>query len=164
MKNKINIILFFLMAAGFTSCGLFGGKEPEKPKEVLPKIESIKDVSTNNNKRVMIEGVYTQVDIRIKKENPAVKFTGQIAIKLPDNTNVYIYPPTSPEATRPKKEIKEMKDQQVRIVGMIFTHMPQSDVIKAKLPPAIISSPYITYVEKLELVNPIPPKKSRKSK
>ena len=162
MKNKINIIFFFLVVFSLVSCGLFHSKEVEKPKETLPKMESIKDVTDYNNKRVIIEGVYTQVDIRIKRENPAVKFAGQIAIKLPDNTNVFIYPPTSPEAIRPKKEIREMKDQQVRVVGMIFTHMPQSDVIKAKLTPAIISSPFITYVEKIELVNPLPPKRSRK--
>jgi len=161
MKNNINIIFLSLVIFSLASCGLFHSKEVEKPKETLPKIESIKDVSDYNNKKVMIEGVYTQVDIRLKKDN-SVKYTGQVAIKLPDNTDVFIYPPTSPEANRPKKEIREMKDQQVRVVGMIFTHMPQSDVIKAKLPPSIISSPYITYVEKLELVNPLPPKNVRK--
>jgi len=162
MKIKIITFLFLFSIFNLTSCGLFRHKEEEKPKETLPKMESIKDVSDYNNKRVIIEGVYTQVDIRIKRENPAVKLTGQVAIKLPDNTNVYIYPPTSPEAVRPKKEIREMKDQQVRVVGMIFTHMPQSDLMKAKLPPTIISSPFITYIEKIELVNPLPPKKGRR--
>jgi len=40
--------------------------------------------------------------------------------------------------------------------------MPQSDLMKAKLPPTIISSPFITYIEKIELVNPLPPKKGRR--
>ncbi len=163
MKNKYfaGIIISALML-NISSCGLFRKKEQEKPKEVLPKIETLKDVSDNDNKRVVIEGVYTQIDIRLKRENPAVKYTGQVAIKLQDNTNIFIYPPTGPEAIRPKKEIKEMQGQQVRIVGMVFKNMPQSDLVKSKLPPAIQSSPYITYVEKLELVNPLPPKKSRR--
>ncbi|OQA00822.1 MAG: hypothetical protein BWY70_00587 [Bacteroidetes bacterium ADurb.Bin408] len=163
MKNK-HFAGIIIMALTFTSlsCGISRKKEQEKPKEVLPKIETLKDVADNDNKRVMIEGIYTQIDIRLKKENPAVKYTGQVAIKLQDNTNVFIYPPTSPESIRPKKEIKEMQDQQVRIVGMIFKNMPQSDLVKSKLPPAIQSSPYITYVEKIELVNPLPPKKSKR--
>jgi len=157
--NALSIVLFILLGLG--SCGLFKSKEQEKPKEVLPKVESIKDATDLNNKRVVVEGVYTPVDIRLKKTSSPV-YTGQIALKLPENTLVFLYPPTSPEAKRPKAEIKEMNGQQVRIVGMIFKNMPTSDAIKAKLPPAIIASPYLTYIEKIELVNPLPPKKGRK--
>lgn len=160
-KKTCAFSIAFLILFGFSSCGLFKSKEQEKPKEVLPKVESIKDATDLNNKRVVVEGIYTQVDIRLKKPNPPV-YTGQIALKLQENTLVFLYPPTSPEAKRPKAEIKEMKDQQVRIVGMIFKNMPTSDAIKAKLPPAIIASPYLTYIEKIELVNPLPPKKGRK--
>jgi len=162
MIKKLVYTTLGIIILSLLSCSLFRKKEQEKPKETLPKIESIKDVSDYHNKRIVVEGIYTQVDIRIKKENPAVKYSGQVALKLQDNTHIFIYPPTSPEAIRPKKEIKEMQGQLVRAVGMIFKNMPQSDVIKSKLPPAIIGSPYITYVEKIELVNPPPPKTGRR--
>lgn len=161
MKRNILIIATVLMVIlSFTSCKLFQ-KEQEKPKETLPKVASIKDATDYHNKRVIVEGIYTQVDIRLKKDNNPV-YSGQVALKLEENTLVFLYPPTSPEAKRQKKEIKEMQGQQVRVVGMIFKNMPTSDVIKAKLSPAIIASPYLTYIEKIELVNPLPPKNSRK--
>jgi len=162
MKTIQLRILALALIISFSSCGIFSKKPEEQKKETLPKIESIKDATDYNNKRVIIEGIYTQVDIRIKKENPPVQYTGQVALKLKENTLVFIYPPTSPEAKRPKKEIKEMQGQEVRIVGMIFKNMPTSDLIKAKLPPAIVASPYVTYIEKIELINPPPPKNSRR--
>jgi hypothetical protein len=159
MKKHLLIALVFVLAIGLSGCKIFGKKPEAPPKEVLPKIETVKDASTYENKRVMVEGIYTQVDIRMKKENPPVQYTGQVALKLKDNSLVFIYPPTSPEAKRAKKEIKDMQGQEVRVVGMIYKSMPTSDVIKSRLPAAIIGSPYLTYIEKMELVNPLPPKK-----
>jgi len=156
MLQAKNYILLLLMVMSLSVAAQKKGKDKaaENKKETTPKVENMKDIIDNHQKRVIIEGVYTQVDIRKSKDNPPVQFKGHVCIRLKDNTQVFVYPPTSPEAIRHKREIKEMNGHEVRIVGMIYKHMPQSDAVNKNLPQQIISSPYITYIEKIELVNP----------
>ncbi|MDD3876050.1 MAG: hypothetical protein PHT69_05480 [Bacteroidales bacterium] len=160
MKNirlLSSILLFSLLF--FISCSIFKPKKEEEQRAELPKIETMRDVVENHMKKVTVVGVYTQVDIRLRRENPPVKYSGQVCLTLEDNTQIFIYPPTSQEAIRARKEIRTMEHQQVKAVGIIYKHMPQSDAVQNRLPANIISSPYMSYIETFELLNPPPPRR-----
>jgi len=148
------LIGFVFVLALFSSCAIFKSKDAESKKVEIPKIENMKDVVDNHMKRVMVEGIYTQVDVRAKREDNKARFAGHVCLKLEDNTQIFIYVPTSPEAVRARKEIREMENQLVRAVGIIYKHMPKSDVVQQQLSPQIISSPYLSFIETFELVNP----------
>jgi len=163
-KMKKTSLFYFIFLALITlslSCNIFKSKRDEAKATEIPHAQNIKDVVENHMKKVMIIGTYTQVDIRMRREDPPVKYTGQVCLVLEDNTPVFIYPPTSQEAVRARKEIREMEGQLVKAVGIIYKHMPQSDAMQNRLPQQIISSPYMSYIETFELVNPPPDRRRR---
>lgn len=156
MKRFFNIILAsvgLISVLSLNACAIFKSAEAEAEVE-LPKIETMRDVIDNHMRRVVVEGVYTQVDVRLRRQDPDVRYAGHVSIKLEDKTQVFIFPPTSQEALRPRSEIRDMNGQQVRAIGVIYKHMPQSDAMKNNFPQHIVASPYLTFIETLELVNP----------
>ncbi len=144
------VIICLLWISG---CAIFKASD-EKEKIEFPKIENMRDVIDNHMKKVIVEGIYTQVDVRLRRQDPDVRYTGHVSLKLEDKTQVFIFPPTSQEAIRPRREIRDMEGQEVRAIGVIYKHMPQSDAIQNKFPQHVVASPYLTFIESVELVNP----------
>lgn len=134
MKLLISIIIILLLLA-ITWIIISKQKKIPKPTPPLPSnislptdlpiVDNIEKVKNHNNQMVYVKGIYQQIDVRMKQENPTKLYKGHICIQLEDKRSVIIEAPAKPVAIRPKKEINELENQWVLAKGRILPFIPQ---------------------------------------
>ncbi len=91
----------------------------------LPIVTSYRNIEQYDKEVIKVIGIYQQVDLRMKQENPVVLHKGHVAILLEDNYWAFLLPPEKKEAIRTKEEIEYYEGKIVEVVGRCQSNIPQ---------------------------------------
>ena len=113
----------------------------------IPVVKTEADVATYAGKTVYVEGIYEQEDVRMMRLNPETLFLGNVVLVLEDGCRVFLYPPASEEARRPKKEIRRFEHKKVRVLGLLHPTIPQAGAVQM--------APCLTDIRPIEIAGPV---------
>lgn len=113
--------------------------------EHLNRCESLLDIQTNTGKRVLIVGVYMQIDARMRKKGEPV-YSGNVVVQMRDGTAVMLEMSWSSAAVRGADERLLFNGNQVEVTGIVHLKTPE--------PPEDVNyvmGPCVSPVERVEL-------------
>jgi len=89
-----------------------------------PVVTNAADVKAHARSEVVVEGVYTQIDVRRMKVDPDELFAGHAGIVLDDGTRVFLEPPHEPQGRRSTEERERFEHERVRAAGTLLSRIP----------------------------------------
>jgi hypothetical protein len=113
--------------------------------EELNVCETLRDVQSRSGQRVLVRGIYQQVDSRMRRKSPPL-YSGRVAIQLEDGTNVLLEPSWSPKGIRNQEERARYDGKHVEAVGVVYAAAP-----KPVKPVAYITGPCLSPVEEVRM-------------
>jgi hypothetical protein len=115
----------------------------------LEKCVTLPDIQANVGKRVLVVGIYRQLDIRMRPKG-IPEYVGHAAIQLLDGHDVLLEPSWSPAARRIPSERTRFEGQQVEVIGTLHLKPPEPPE-----PIAYVIAPCISPVEQIFLAGQV---------
>lgn len=103
--------------------------------------ETLDEIRAHDGQRVILTGIYNQVDLRMRRKPPAV-YAGQVAIRLRDETDVLLESSLSPAVIRSAEERARYDGKRVEVTGVVHSQAPEPSQ-----PVAYIMGPCVSPVE-----------------
>jgi hypothetical protein len=113
-------------------------KEPQR-------CETLRDIQAWSGHRVILTGIYHQVDLRMRQK-PRTMYSGYVAIRLGDGTDVNLEPSWSPAAIRTSEELARYDGKAVEVIGVVHDKAPEPAE-----PVAYVTNPCVCPVEVIRL-------------
>lgn len=90
----------------------------------LERCESLEDIYERTGERALVVGTYRQIDVRMRKKGEP-KYTGHVAVRLMDETDVMLEPSWSTAAIRSVAERSQFDGKRVEVIGTIHLRAPE---------------------------------------
>ncbi|MFY0563509.1 hypothetical protein ACN28E_06655 [Archangium lansingense] len=110
----------------------------------LPRCETLRDIQTLSGRRVLLVGIYQQVDMRMRPKPPPV-YRGHVAVTLIDGTQVLLEPNWSQAAIRSPEERENHEGRRVEVTGIIHEESPAPPEMAA-----YTTGPVLSPVERIQ--------------